>query len=178
DDGAIPPVCSTCHSGAGFRSLHGLDQSAPGLPEQPVPTGGVVDCDTCHGPGLDRVAAVTFPSGLVHPVASTTEAACLTCHQGRASGNHIARVTGAGDEDVPNPELGFVNPHYAVAAAIWLGGYGGSGFHYPGKTYSGRFFHARPIATCISCHEPHSLKVSQQSCTTCHEDGTPDNIRL
>lgn len=27
--GSIPPVCSTCHSGVGFRSLHGFDGRAP-----------------------------------------------------------------------------------------------------------------------------------------------------
>ena len=44
------------------------------------------------------------------------------------------------NEDTPNPELSFINPHYATAAATMLGGYGG-GYHYPGKDYSGRFLH-------------------------------------
>ncbi|SNT73824.1 cytochrome c3 family protein [Paracoccus seriniphilus] len=178
EEGEIPPACATCHAGAGFRAFHGLDGSAPGLPEAPVPTGGVVDCDTCHNPGLGKINEITFPSGLVHPVSSTAEVSCMTCHQGRAAGSMITRAVGTQDEDRVDPDLSFINPHYAVAAASWLGGYGGGGYQYPGKEYSGRFFHARPLATCVSCHDPHSLEVAQESCMTCHQDGTPDNIRL
>lgn len=178
EDGAIPPVCATCHSGAGFRSFHGLDGSAPGPAQSPIPTGGVVDCDTCHNPGLGTVDEIQFPSGLMHPVSTTAEASCMSCHQGRAAGNMISEAIGALELDTPDPELGFTNPHYAVAASTWLGEYGGSGYQYDGQTYSGRFFHARPVETCVSCHEPHSLQVAEETCTTCHQDGTPDNIRL
>ncbi|MDO5641297.1 MAG: cytochrome C [Paracoccus sp. (in: a-proteobacteria)] len=178
DAGEIPPVCSVCHAGAGFRSFYGLDGSAPGLPEAPMPIGGVVDCATCHSPELGTIREVKFPSGLMHPVASAGESTCLTCHQGRNSGVQIAAAVGTADKDTPNPELGFMNPHYAVAAATWMGSYGGGGYQYPGKDYSGRFFHARPLATCVSCHEPHSLEVAEQTCLTCHEGGTPEGIRL
>jgi formate-dependent nitrite reductase cytochrome c552 subunit len=81
-------------------------------------------------------------------------------------------------EDTPEAELRFINPHYAIAAASWLGGYGGLGYQYPGKSYSGRFLHAKPVATCVSCHDPHSLKVSEENCLTCHETGTADDIRI
>ncbi|WP_417270648.1 cytochrome C [Celeribacter sp.] len=178
EDGEIPPTCAVCHSGAGFRSFHGLDGSEAGLPASPVPTGGVVDCATCHDPSLSGVAEVRFPSGLMHPVSTPAEASCMTCHQGRASGQQVAAATDAKDPDTPDPELGFINPHYAVAASTWLGGYAGSGYHYPDKEYSGRFFHARPVETCVSCHEPHNLTVSENSCATCHENSTPDEIRL
>lgn len=177
EDGEIPAVCSVCHSGAGFRAFHGLDGSAPGLPENPMPIGGVVDCETCHSPKLSSVTEIRFPSGIVHPVTGG-EAACLTCHQGRAAGATVAKAIGTRGDDTPDPELGFVNPHYATAAATWLGGYGGAGYHYPGKEYSGRFFHARPLATCASCHEPHSLEVASATCGTCHENATPREIRL
>ncbi|WP_255509650.1 cytochrome C [Oceaniovalibus sp. ACAM 378] len=177
DEGEIPPVCATCHAGAGFRTFYGLDGSAPGLAEHPVPTGGVVDCETCHNPGLLEVKEVRFPSGLMHPV-EPGEASCLTCHQGRAAGTTVEKAVAEMADDTPNPELGFINPHYAVAAATWLGGYGGSGYHYPGKAYSGRFFHARPVASCASCHEPHTLKVVEQSCMTCHEEPAAKDIRL
>ena len=177
DTGEIPPVCATCHAGAGFRALYGLDGSEPGIPEHPVPTGGVVDCETCHNPGLSEIREVRFPSGLMHPV-GPGEASCLTCHQGRAAGSTVAEATFDQAEDDPNPELGFINPHYAVAAATWLGGYGGSAYHYPGKSYSGRFFHARPVASCASCHEPHSLQVQTDSCLTCHEQASPGAIRI
>lgn len=177
EDGEIPPICSTCHSGAGFRSLYGLDGSQPGLPAQPVPTGGVVDCETCHNPRLSEIAEIRFPSGLMHP-AAPGEASCLTCHQGRAAGATIAAAVGTRAADTPDPELGFINPHYAVAASTWMGGYAASGYQYPGKDYSGRFFHARPVASCVSCHEPHTLEVRQDSCQTCHEQGSARDIRL
>lgn len=175
--GEVPPLCATCHAGAGFRALYGLDGSAPGLSEHPLPTGGVVDCETCHHPGLSEIREVRLPSGLMHPV-GPGEASCLTCHQGRAAGNTIAAATANRAEDEPNPDLGFINPHYAVAAATWLGGYGASGHHYPGKSYSGRFFHARPVTSCASCHDPHHLQVQQDSCLTCHQQDNPQAIRL
>ncbi len=175
--GAIPPVCSVCHSGTGFRSFHGLDGSAPGLPAQPVPVGGVVDCETCHNAGLASVTSIALPSGISHPV-NGGEASCMTCHQGRAAGVTVTRATQGKSEDAPDASLSFINPHYATAAATLLGGYGGMGYHYPGKDYSGRFLHARPVATCASCHEPHNLTVAEQTCLTCHASGEAADIRI
>lgn len=177
DAGAIAPVCSVCHSGQGFRSFHGLDGSDPGIPTEPVPTGGVVDCETCHNRNLASVEAITLPSGVEHPV-TTADSPCTTCHQGRASGSAVARAAGDADPDTPNAELSFINPHYSVAAATTLGGYGGMGYQYPGKTYSGRFLHARPVATCVACHDPHSLRVATDTCLTCHQNGDPKAIRF
>ena len=91
EEGEIPPVCSVCHSGAGFRSFHGLDGSPKGLSETPIPVGGVVDCETCHNPQLASITEVVFPSGVSHPV-SGVEAACMTCHQGRESGLSVAKA--------------------------------------------------------------------------------------
>ena len=176
-EGAVPPVCSVCHSGAGFRSFHGLDGSKPGLPEKPLPTGGVVDCETCHSPGLSKITKVTFPSGVVEPVTGV-EAACMTCHQGREAGASIAKATAGMEDDTPVKDLRFINPHYLTAAANWFGGPGKAGYQYPGKDYSGRFFHARPVASCVSCHEPHSLKVATETCATCHENPEPREIRI
>ncbi|PJE29894.1 hypothetical protein SAMN06297129_2693 [Pseudooceanicola antarcticus] len=177
EDGEIRPNCSVCHSGAGFRSFHGLDGSAPGLPESPIPTGGVVDCATCHAPGIAEVKAITLPSGVEHPVQGV-EAACMTCHQGRSAGINVEEATAGAEVDVVNAELRFINPHYKTAAATWLGGYGKAGYHYEGKSYSGRFFHARPVATCVSCHDPHGLEVKVESCATCHDTENPQAIRI
>ncbi|MDF1855947.1 cytochrome C [Pseudooceanicola sp.] len=176
-DGEIPGACAVCHSGQGFRAFHGLDGSAPGPLQSPIPTGGVVDCETCHKPGLAEIDSVTLPSGVVHPT-ETALVPCLTCHTGRSSGANVAKVTANMAEDTVNPELSFVNPHYKVAGATWLGGYGGIGYHYPGKTYSGRFLHAKPVASCLSCHEPHALTVNEAICLTCHETGAAQDIRI
>ena len=175
--GTIPPACAVCHSGAGFRSFHGFDGSTPGLPAEPVPAGGVVDCETCHNAGLAAVKTITLPSGISHPV-NPGEASCVTCHQGRAAGVTVENAVASMDADTPNPDLKFINPHYATAAATMLGGYGRMGYQYPGKEYSGRFLHARPVETCASCHDPHSLSVAEQTCLTCHQVGNANDIRI
>ena len=177
DEGEIPAQCAVCHSGSGFRALHGLDGSAPGMPDHPFPVGGVVDCETCHNPGLSKVKEITFPSGVKHPVVGV-EAACMSCHQGRESGVSVMNATLDMEDDTVNPKLRFINPHYRLAAATNLGGYGQVGYQYPGKTYSGRFMHAKPIGTCVSCHNPHSLEVETETCATCHFTTDPDEIRL
>lgn len=177
DEGAIPPVCASCHSGAGFRALHGLDGSPAGPLTEPVPTGGVVDCDTCHNPALAEVREIRLPNDMMHPVRGG-EASCLTCHQGRNSGSAIVQAIADRLDDQPDAELRFINPHYAVAAATWLGGYGGLGYQYPDKEYSGRFTHAKPVATCVSCHEPHSLEVRAETCQTCHDSPDSRAIRI
>ncbi len=177
DDGEIQPACATCHSGEGFRDFHGLDGTPAGVVDGPINTGGVVDCGTCHNAGLAQIEEVTLPSGVVHPVTGV-EASCLTCHQGRAAGATVSGATAGMAVDEPSGELRFINPHYATAAATWLGGYGAAGYHYDGKDYSGRFFHARPVASCNSCHEPHTLEVEFEPCLTCHEANAPDEIRI
>ncbi len=32
--------------------------------------------------------------------------------------------------------------------------------------------------SCASCHDPHTLQVSEQTCASCHEKSTPQDIRL
>lgn len=177
DDGEIRAACATCHSGEGFRDFHGLDGTEAGVVDGPIDVGGVVDCGTCHNAGLANITEITFPSGLVHPVAGV-EASCLTCHQGRTAGADVVEATADLALDQPNPELRFINPHYATAAATWLGGYGASGFHYDGRDYAGRFFHARPVESCNSCHEPHTLEVEFEPCLTCHQADRPQDIRI
>ncbi|RMA43366.1 cytochrome c3 family protein [Rhodophyticola porphyridii] len=177
DDGEIRAACATCHSGEGFRDFHGLDGTPAGVVDGPINVGGVVDCGTCHNAGLADITEITFPSGLVHPVTGV-EASCLTCHQGRSAGIDVAEATSGLADDEPNSELRFINPHYATAAATWLGGYGAAGYHYDGQDYSGRFFHARPVASCNSCHEPHTLEVEFEPCLTCHLADRPEDIRI
>ncbi|MBF9029033.1 cytochrome C [Rhodobacterales bacterium HKCCE3408] len=177
EEGEIRAECSVCHSGAGFRSFHGLDGSEPGIPAEPVDVGGVVDCETCHNPGLSRITEIEMPSGILHPVEGV-EAACMTCHQGRTAGADVEAAVAQLPDDTPDPGIRFVNPHYATAAATWLGGYGGAGYQYPGRSYSGRFFHARPIGSCASCHQPHTLEVQVETCATCHEAAEPQAIRI
>ncbi|MBP0483519.1 cytochrome C [Sagittula sp. M10.9X] len=177
EDGEIDARCASCHSGEGFRDFHGLDGTEAGVVEGQIHTGGVVDCGTCHNAGLADIREVTFPSGLVHPVQGV-EASCLTCHQGRTAGRDVTQAIAGLPMDEPDAALRFINPHYATAAATWLGGYGGAGYHYEGRDYAGRFFHARPVASCNSCHDPHSLEVAFEPCQTCHLADSPEAIRI
>lgn len=177
EDGEIETECAVCHSSIGFRDFHGLDGTPPGGPENPVPVGGVVDCETCHNPNLGTVTEITLASGVVHPVQGV-EAACVTCHGGRQAGTNVVEATADLPEDEPSSELRFLNPHYFLGAAMNLGGYGGLGYEYPGKEYSGRFLHAKPVATCNSCHDPHTLKIAEETCLTCHFNGNPEDIRI
>jgi hypothetical protein len=177
DDGEIRAACATCHSGEGFRDFHGLDGTEAGVVDGPIDVGGVVDCGTCHNAGLAEIREISLPSGVVHPVQGV-EASCLTCHQGRSAGINVETATADLALDEPNAELRFINPHYATAAATWLGGYGAAGYHYEGKVYSGRFFHAAPVASCNSCHEPHTLEVEFEPCQTCHLADSPQNVRI
>lgn len=174
--GEIPGVCSTCHSGAGFRALYGLDGGPAGVPEHPVPTGGVVDCATCHNPNLAKITEISLPNGMMHPV-NGGDVSCMTCHQGRASGAAIEKAVSGKGVDTPDAELRFINPHYNIGGALSLGGYGKLGFEYPGKSYSGRFLHAKPVATCVACHNPHSLETAEANCLTCHQQGKAGEIR-
>lgn len=177
DEGEIPPQCAVCHSGAGFRSLHGLDGSPAGMPDHPFPVGGVVDCETCHNPGLSEIKKISFPSGVEHPVVGV-EAACMSCHQGRESGLSVVKATMDMEEDAVNEKLRFINPHYRLAAATNLGSIAQVGYQYPGKDYVGKFLHSKPIGTCVSCHDPHALEVVEEPCLTCHLTGDPDEIRI
>lgn len=176
-EGEVRAACATCHSGEGFRDFHGLDGTEVGVVNGTIDVGGVVDCGTCHNAGLAKISEITFPSGVIHPVQGV-EASCLTCHQGRSAGVDVEKATAGLVVDAVDPDLRFINPHYATAAATWLGGYGGAGYHYEDQSYSGRFFHARPVASCNSCHDPHTLEIDFEPCTTCHQAETPRDIRI
>lgn len=173
----VPAACATCHSGAGFRDFHGLDGSAAGSIEATIEPGGVVDCDTCHTAGIEGIAQITFPSGIsVPPLADA--ATCMTCHQGRSSGPTLVERFGGMDPDTPDAELSFQNPHYAAAAATNFGTEVKGLYEYEGRAYVARFGHAPGADGCATCHDPHSLEVSAESCTTCHAQTDPKDIRL
>ncbi|WP_404404566.1 cytochrome c3 family protein [Pelagibacterium halotolerans] len=176
DEGEIPGTCARCHAGQGFRDFYGLDGSAIGSIDHPVQTGGVVDCDTCHVEGVREIATVAFPSGAEISISGNT-ATCSTCHQGRGSGLSVVSAVAERDEDTIDPELSFINPHYAVAAAIQLGAEVQGAYEYPGKAYASRFGHVPPASECIDCHDPHSSLVQAETCVGCHETDDPTAIR-
>jgi hypothetical protein len=64
--------------------------------------------------------------------------------------------------------LGFINVHYAVAAATLLGDDAKVGYQYDGKSYAGRYEHVEDYSTCIHCHDAHSTQVDPNLCSPCH----------
>lgn len=167
-EGAIPAQCAACHASAGFLDYHGLNGTPAGSVDTPIATGGVVDCDTCHAPGVGAIREITFPSGATLP-ALNQSAPCMTCHQGRASGPGLARQVEGMAPDAVNPELNFLNPHYLAAAAVNFGAEAQGLFEYPGQSYAGRFVHGDAPEGCVGCHDPHGLEVRASTCVACHK---------
>ncbi len=177
-EGEVPAQCALCHAGSGFRDFYGIDGSAQGSIDAPVKVGGVIDCDTCHAKGVEEIAAVTFPSGVVVP-ALPKSATCMSCHQGRQSGPGLAASLEGMEDDTVNAEIRFMNPHYAAAAATLLGAEVSGLYEYPGQSYVGRFVHVPAAQTCATCHDAHTLKILVDDCATCHAGAaTPRDIRV
>ncbi len=169
EDGEIPGSCATCHSGIGFTDYVSGSMSTVGRIDHPVPLGNVVDCATCHSGAATALESVPMLSGAVAENVGSS-AVCSVCHQGRNwTGSVEAAVEGLGIDTV-SAELGFVNIHYAAAAATLMGGDARGGYEYAGKDYKGQFTHVPDLNTCTACHSPHSLKVELTSCSSCHRD--------
>lgn len=178
--GEIPTTCAGCHSTPGFLDRIGADGSAPWVVDHPATIGTTVECGTCHAPELAQISEIPFPSGALLPAhPAGPGAACLTCHQGRESGASVSAATAAieGDDTI-SPDLRFINIHYAAAGATVFGTDARGGYEYPGQTYAGRFTHMPgAVATCTTCHDPHSTKVATEACAACHGGVEPRAIR-
>lgn len=171
DPAEVPVSCARCHSTTGFVDFVGGDGSAFGSVEAAAPAGEVVECRACHNEAAQSLTEVTFPSGATI-VGLADEARCMQCHQGRASTVQVnAAIEDAGSADDPdgvNEELGFVNIHYYAAAATKYGTLAMGGYEYEGKSYDSLFEHVEPYTTCIDCHNPHTLEVQVEGCSSCH----------
>lgn len=166
-DGAVPVACAACHSQPGFVDYLGADGSAPGVVDHPAAINAPIGCASCHTSAAHALDSVRFPSGVtVNGLGSS--AVCTVCHQGRQSGDTVATATKDIEEDTVSPDLGFLNVHYGVAAAVMHGAEVRGGYQYPGKTYAGRFTHVPGANTCVACHEAHTTEVATEGCTSCH----------
>lgn len=96
----------------------------------------------------------------------------MVCHQGRASTlqvNDAIETAGLSQyADKVSDQLKFVNIHYLAAASTLYGTQVKGGYEYPGKAYDIKFAHVRDFDTCAGCHDPHSLVVKVDQCSTCH----------
>ena len=181
DPPQVPVSCARCHSGHGFLDYLGQDGSAETTVDEPGRTQSVVSCMVCHNDKAHALEAVRFPSEAQLTV-GRNDALCATCHSGTRAGKDVrAAASGFGDDEVV-PGAGFIGPHYAFAAATWLGSEAHGGYEYPERRYAGRFEHAEGVRTCTQCHDPHSLRMRERYgkqanlCAACHSNvtGYPD----
>jgi hypothetical protein len=190
DPAEVPTSCAKCHSSTGYQDYLGADGSEAGVVDAAVPVGETVKCEACHNPAAEVLSEVTFPSGAVVSGLGG-EARCMVCHQGRSSKVQVdEQITNfnATDVDAPVPPLddgtafGFINVHYFPAAATLYGGIAQGGYQYEGKVYDSKNDHVEGYATCIGCHNQHTLEVRVEECAVCHEGvaSTEDlkNVRM
>ncbi len=169
----IPTFCARCHSTSGIQDYLGADGSAVEVVDVSHTLGSAVECAACHNAGTEDLDFVTFPSGVtVEGLGS--EAICMTCHQGRTSGDDLdtefATLGIADTPDAVNGDLSFENVHYYPAGATLFAGQVRGGYEYPGQVYDWRFRHVSDANTCIGCHDQHSLELKLDACSECHGD--------
>jgi len=195
DPAEVPANCAKCHSSAGYQDFLGADGSEVNKVDAAVPAKDAqgVQCIACHNPVATNLNSVAFPGFETNeagePVPFVVEgfgdaSRCLVCHQGRESkasvDAQIARFEAEDPDAVVAPikddqgndvRFGFRNIHYFAAAATLYGTEVKGGYEYEGKLYDAKFDHVEGRATCIGCHDPHTLKVKVEECATCHGDG-------
>ncbi len=183
DPAEVPTSCAKCHTTAGYRDFLGADGSEAAKVDAAVPAADSqgVQCVACHNTVTLTKTSVTFPSG-VEITGIGDDSRCMECHQGRESkvsvdkqiadfnaaeapDNVVAPITVEGKEQ----KFGFRNIHYFAAAATLYGGQVHGGYEYDGKTYDSKNTHTEGYATCIGCHNHHTLEVRVDQCAVCHE---------
>ena len=197
EDGEVSASCAKCHSGSGFA-----DFAVDGMVDAPAPLGDLVSCGTCHNSdnlfvddstrwddlGTNTaLAAVEFPSGDTADLGNASNI-CMSCHQGRESGDSVATATPNGTVQTPTdyPSYNFINRHYYAAGAIFFGADVTAAFEYPAHTYKtmNQFTGHNPvddIADCIGCHmrgeTDHNFVPQIDDCIGCHQ-GITDFTQL
>src|SRR5688572_10537560 len=195
DPAEVPANCAKCHTSAGYQDFLGADGSEADKVDAAVPANEAqgVQCVACHNPVATNLDKVAFPgfetdeAGEHVPfvVEGFGDASrCLVCHQGRESKASVdaqitkfeaedpdAVVAPIKDDQGNDVRFGFRNIHYFAAAATLYGTEVKGGYEYEGKLYDAKFDHVEGRATCIGCHDPHTLKVKVEECATCHGDG-------
>ncbi len=169
DPAVVPPTCAKCHTSDGYHDFIGLDGSAVGTVDAPA-NPGTLQCSTCHNDVTLEKDTVVMPSGVLLADLGR-EAVCMECHQGRSSGPTVAAAiegSGVTDPDGILEGQGFLNIHYYAAAATLYGSFAHGGFEYAGQVYDGKFDHVEGFNTCQGCHDPHTLELQVESCSTCH----------
>ena len=168
DPPLVSKSCAKCHSGAGYLDFLGVDGTEAGTIDN-APPPGVITCVVCHNEATLAMDSVVMPSG-VELTGLGSEARCMQCHQGRSSTASVAGAiesAGVGDDEI-SEDLRFINIHYYAAAATKYGSVVMGGYQYEGKVYDAKFAHPEGFDTCNECHDPHTLELRIQECSTCH----------
>lgn len=169
-DGKVPTTCARCHTSPGYLDFIGDDGSAAEVVDKEHVTTSVIGCETCHNKTTATLASVVFPSGATVKNLGK-EAICMTCHQGRGSTDSVNKVitdAALANDDTVSDKLRFQNIHYYAAGATIMAGRVRGGYQYKDQVYDWRFRHVPEADNCIGCHDPHSLKIRIEKCTTCH----------
>ncbi len=169
DPPQIPTACAKCHSLYGYLDWLGVDGSPEREVTEAARVGTVLYCNTCHNPVGHTLTTVLFPSD-VEVTDLGREANCMRCHQGRTSTATVEDATAGIAPDTVSEDLGFINVHYAIAAATRMGGVTRIGYQYEDKTYVGFFEHVDDYQACIDCHDPHSTAINPAACAPCHSN--------
>lgn len=178
EEGEVPATCAKCHSAEGLPTFlkNGVNVAVD-------PSSGL-NCATCHNDLTTftrfEVASVKMPSGATVDTGKPDANLCLNCHQGRESTvsvNAAISAAGVGDDEV-SVSLRFRNPHYFAAGATLFGTDAKGAYEYAGKAYNGRNMHVPNAATCVDCHDTHSLEVKVEACSGCHQTEDVEAIRI
>lgn len=171
DPPEVPVACAKCHSLYGYHDFLGVDGSDLRAVDAPAKTGSVLYCNTCHNEVGHTLTSVVFPGG-AEITDRGREANCMRCHQGRQSTASVNNAIAGIEDDTVSEDLGFLNVHYAIAAATWMGSEVAVGYEYDGKSYVGQYTHVEDYDTCIECHDPHSTAINPDKCAPCHSNVT------
>jgi hypothetical protein len=168
DEGEVPTACAACHSETGMLDWLGADGSAAMAVDHPGTINTVIGCASCHVGAAETLDSVPFPSGVTVSQLGQS-ATCTMCHSGRASTDMVTAAIRGLDPDAVAPDLGFINVHYGIAAAVMHGSDVRGGFQYAGQSYAPRFAHVPSANSCVACHEPHTTEVATEGCFACHQ---------
>lgn len=200
-DGEVPYRCVKCHTADGMPTfvhnggtvvVDGRGTTLTAGVGSMEPSNGF-QCSTCHDesawPERYAIAQVTFPSGKTLSFAKDADGKniaddsnlCILCHQGRESSTSVNNYLRNKEDDAVDDSLSFKNVHYLGAGATLFGVDAAGAYQYPDKEYSGQNMHAAPTGAmnkCKDCHDVHALEVKLESCSTCHGDAAPEEIRM